>query len=591
MRSYSHRALALFLACTTACAVATRSGRTRAAERTGDGPQTDVRVPQSEQSRTGIRSGRSALEARIQAVLHRPEFRSARWGMKFYSPDTKEVIYSLNSDQLFNPASSMKVFTTGTAFTALGADYRFHTPVYRTGPVEDGVLKGDLVLVASGDLLLGGRVQRDGTLALPERDHTYDMSTEAVPVSADPLRSVTEIAQQIAAQGIRRVEGRVLVDGSLFREGKGEAGGTGEVVISPMMINDNLVDVMVGPGSRAGEAGRLRVSPETTYVRIINKTRTTTAARPALGGMRPMGPGALRLIDDVTNADGSHTVTLTGDVPLGSRPVLCAYRVPEPVRFAQMLLAEALRAKGVSARADLLAQPDYGALAASYRPENRVAELVSPPLFDEVKPMLKLSSNPHTLEFPYLVGAIAGHDKENARKAGRELQKKLFEKAGVSRAHLGGGELGTDRYSADAFISFLTYMSQQPWFSQYRQALPILGKDGTVAKVLAGSPAAGHVYAKTGTALWMVSTSEKAEAPKAGGPAGRRLVMADSPTNGVNIVKALAGYIELPDGRFVVFAEFLEQNGLSTFRGFDPFDQVMGELVGLVYDSLAARSR
>lgn len=419
--------------------------------------------------------------------------------MKFYSRDANEVVYTLNADQLFNPASAMKVFVAGTAFSALGADYRFHTPVYRTGPVENGVLRGDLVLVASGDLLLGGRVLPDGTLALPERDHTYDMSPGAVPVSADPLRSIHDLVEQIAAHGIRRVEGRVLVDASLFREAKGEAGGTGQVVISPIMINDNLVDVVVQPASRVGDAGSVRVAPETAYVKIINKTRTTAAAAKApVAMMRMMGPGSLRLTDDVTNADGSHTVTLTGDISLGSRPVLCAYRVPEPVRFAEMLLVEVLVARGISARADLLTRTDEGALVAFYRPKNRVAELVSPPLSDEVKPMLKLSSNPQTLHFPYLVGAIAGHEKQNARQAGKEIQQKLFEKAGVVRGFRLGGELGMDRYSADAFIRFLTYMSHQPWFPQYLHALPIMGKDGSVAKVQAGTPAAGHVYAKTG---------------------------------------------------------------------------------------------
>jgi serine-type D-Ala-D-Ala carboxypeptidase/endopeptidase (penicillin-binding protein 4) len=445
-----------------------------------------------------------ALDVRIQEILRRPEFRNARWGMKFYSPDANEVVYALNADQLFNPASAMKVFVAGTAFSALGADYRFHTSVYRTGPVENGVLRGDLVLVASGDLLLGGRVLRDGTLALPERDHTYDMSPGAVPVSADPLRSIHDLVEQIAAHGIRRVEGRVLVDASLFREAKGEAGGTGQVVISPIMINDNLVDVVVRPASRVGDAGSVRVAPETAYVKIVNKTRTTAAAAgTAVVLMRRMGPGALQFTDDVTNADGSHTVNLTGDIALGSRPVLCAYRVPEPVRFAEMLLVEALVARGISARVDLLTRTDEGALAAFYRPENRVAELVSPPLSDEVKPMLKLSSNPQTLHFAYLVGAIAGHEKQNARQAGQEIQQKLFEKAGVSRGVKQGGELGMDRYSADAFITFLTYMSHQPWFAQYLHALPILGKDGTVAKVQAGTPAAGHVW-RTGSGPFRV---------------------------------------------------------------------------------------
>src|SRR5262245_33243925 len=98
------------------------------------------------------------LPGRIQQIIDRPEFAKARWGMSFYYPDTKETAYTLSSSELFRPASAVKVFTEAAMFSALGPDYRFRTPVYRTGPIEGGVLKGDLVLVASGDLLLGGRM-------------------------------------------------------------------------------------------------------------------------------------------------------------------------------------------------------------------------------------------------------------------------------------------------------------------------------------------------------------------------------------------------------------------------------------------------
>jgi serine-type D-Ala-D-Ala carboxypeptidase/endopeptidase (penicillin-binding protein 4) len=517
--------------------------------------------------------GSLKLEARIQEIMLRPEYRNARWGMKFYSPNTKQVIYSINSDQLFQPASAVKVFVAATAFSALGLDYRFHTPVYRTGPVVDGVLKGDMVLVAGGDLLLGGRIQPDGTLALPEPDHTYDMHPDAVPVPGDPLRSIREIAAQVAARGIKRVEGRVLVDASLFREAKGEAGGTGKFTVSPITINDNLVDVMVTPGSREGEPGTLRISPETSYVKVINQTKTTAASAAPTSGMPQMGPGALRFGDDVTNADGTQTVTLTGNVSLGSRPALRAYRIPEPVRFAQSVLAEALREKGISAEVDLLATPDYQTLSTFYTPENRVAEQVSPPLSEQVKVMLKISSNPHTVHFPYLVGAIAGRDKETAKKTGNEFQKKLFEKAGLIPA--GGNSEGDfgEKYSAESFIKFLTYMSQQPYFPKYLAALPIMGKDGSLAHVQANSPAVGHVYAKTGTGMSM------------------RLIAGNSgpAKNAMQVVKALAGFIELPDRRFIVFAVFLEFENQSGLKGVEQLNEVMGEITSVVYESLVSR--
>src|SRR4029077_21185234 len=115
----------------------------------------------------------SALAQRIQMVISRPEFAHANFGIEFYSLDTGKVIYSLNSDKLFVPASTTKILTEGTLLAKLGADYRFHARVYRTGPVDKhGALKGDLILVASGDPNLSNRIQSDGTLAFVDEDHS-----------------------------------------------------------------------------------------------------------------------------------------------------------------------------------------------------------------------------------------------------------------------------------------------------------------------------------------------------------------------------------------------------------------------------------
>jgi D-alanyl-D-alanine carboxypeptidase/D-alanyl-D-alanine-endopeptidase (penicillin-binding protein 4) len=95
------------------------------------------------------------VREQIQEVMARPEFHDARWGAAFYDPDTGEMLYALNADVFFNPASAMKLFTAGMVYESLGAGYRFRTLVYRTGAIEDGVLKGDVVLRASGDLLPG----------------------------------------------------------------------------------------------------------------------------------------------------------------------------------------------------------------------------------------------------------------------------------------------------------------------------------------------------------------------------------------------------------------------------------------------------
>src|SRR5438552_13604070 len=185
----------------------------------------------------------STLAPRIQSIMDRPEFRHAIFGIEFYSLDAGKPIYSINADKLFTPGSTTKLLTEGTALALLGADFRFHTRVYRTSPVNaDGVI-ADLVLVASGDPNLSGRIKADGTLAFENEDHYYDGDPNTRAVPGDPLLVIRELAQQIADKGIKKILGRVIVDAGMFREGARELG-TG-VVMSPVVVNDNIIDVVV----------------------------------------------------------------------------------------------------------------------------------------------------------------------------------------------------------------------------------------------------------------------------------------------------------------------------------------------------------
>ncbi len=52
------------------------------------------------------------------------------------------------------PASVAKALTALYALDVLGPDYRFETTLMADGPIENGVLKGDLILVGGGDPLL-----------------------------------------------------------------------------------------------------------------------------------------------------------------------------------------------------------------------------------------------------------------------------------------------------------------------------------------------------------------------------------------------------------------------------------------------------
>ncbi|MBO9445517.1 D-alanyl-D-alanine carboxypeptidase/D-alanyl-D-alanine-endopeptidase [Ruegeria sp. R14_0] len=67
---------------------------------------------------------------------------------------TGAALEAFGGDQGLPPASVGKALTALYALDVLGADYRFETVLMADGPIENGIIKGDLILVGGGDPLL-----------------------------------------------------------------------------------------------------------------------------------------------------------------------------------------------------------------------------------------------------------------------------------------------------------------------------------------------------------------------------------------------------------------------------------------------------
>jgi D-alanyl-D-alanine carboxypeptidase len=520
----------------------------------------------------------STLATRIDAVTTRPEYQHASFGIEVYSLDEDKVLYALNPQQLFTPGSTTKLLTEGTALELLGADYRFHTRVYRTGPImPDGTLNGDLILVASGDPNLSGRIQPDGSLAFQNEDHSYDGSPDTKAVSGDPLLVIHELAAQVAAKGIKHISGRILVDAKLFPEGAHE-GGT-QVVISPLAVNDNIVDITISPGAAEGAAANVNSSPATGYVTFVNHTSTGDANSKA----------DIQFATASTNPDGNNTVTINGSFPLGKQPILYAYDVPVPSRFAQATFTEALREKGILATSpatvpatapatvaqstngpEAAGKPDYTSPSPAYTAENLVAEHISPPLSEEIKVTLKVSQNLHASMTPFLLGAILSHNTKDFDQAGFDLERQLLQKAGLdlSGASQGDGAGGAESafFTPDFMVHYLAFMSHQKDFAIFKNALPVLGRDGTLWNIQVDSPAAGHVFAKTGTYGTFDALNKK-------------LMLTG---------KGLAGYTTTSDGHHLAFAIYVNRVSLPLDDPDGPqkiVGEALGEIAGAIYSS------
>lgn len=466
-----------------------------------------------------------SLDSKIAAILNRPEFQHALFGIEVYSLSDNRVLYALNEHKLFVPGSVTKLITEGVTMELLGADYRFRTSIYRTGPLsKDGVLRGDLVLVASGDPNLSNRVRSADALAFENEDHAYGHILEAKLVPGDPLQVIRDLAKQVAAKGVRRIEGRILVDVSLFPEGTRE-GGSG-VVISPVSVNDNVIDVIVTPGRSPGSVASLQSSTVTKYATFHNEVRTESTDSAAEIEFIPS-----------KNSDGTLSVRVRGTLPAGKAPRPFPFAVPVPSKFAQVLLSESLRQAGVEISDNSLSDtPNWKTLAAFYKGENQLAEHISPPLREDVKVTLKVSQNLHAAMKPYLLGALLAKEHDGALAAGFKQERMFLQRMNleVLAAAQSDGAGGSSYFTPDFIVKFLAFMTRQKNFRYFHDALPILGRDGTLWDTQRDSPAAGRLRAKTGTHV----TGD--------------LLNEQYMVNG----KGLAGYLETKNGKHLIVAIF-----------------------------------
>ena len=91
------------------------------------------------------------LAEALDAILASPTFGRASVSVVVRSLDTGETLFRRNGQTWLVPASTMKVLTAVAAAERLGWQYRFETRLVATGPIVNGTIDGDLLVVGTGD--------------------------------------------------------------------------------------------------------------------------------------------------------------------------------------------------------------------------------------------------------------------------------------------------------------------------------------------------------------------------------------------------------------------------------------------------------
>lgn len=488
----------------------------------------------------------SPFEEKMAEITHAPQYNHTSWGIIVVDPSSGTPLYEHNADKLFLPGSTAKLFSSAAILEALGPEYRFVTPVYVVGTIgSSGELDGILVLVASGDLTMGGRTRPEDTIEYTNIDHGDANALEgAILTATHPCAGLDALASQVKGSGIRKVSD-VVIDDRLF-----ETANQWDPVLSPIVINDNLVDIMIVPGV-PGTPPTLAMRPETSAYILDNRVAT--------------GPAGSPLSIAITEEPGG-TIVVSGIVAADAGQVNQTYSVRDPAAYARTLFIEALKRQGIEVTAQANGDnpgeklPGKGRYAGSLK----VAELTSPPLIEDVTLTLKVSQNLHANSYIMLLAAVSNGTGfyDGMKEEGRILSSLGLDTTAVSLGD-GAGGVSEDRISPGAAAHLLTIMHTSPYAEKFVRAQPILGVDGSLATSCSyDNPACGHVYAKTGTSINYDPMNDRA----------------------ILFAKSLAGYMDAKSGKRLVFAVYANNVPISSLDDMMAVGEDLGSIAGLIYE-------
>jgi D-alanyl-D-alanine carboxypeptidase/D-alanyl-D-alanine-endopeptidase (penicillin-binding protein 4) len=469
---------------------------------------------------------------RAETLLAASPSSKGDWGLLIVDAETGETLFEKNVDGYFVPASNMKLFTTALALAKLGPDYKFHTTLETRGTISpDGTLSGDVVLVGRGDPNLSNR------------KFPYELREE---FDGPPEKVLIELADALAARGVKEISGDVIGDDSYFpRERYPNGWEIDDMVweygaaISSIVVDDNTVALTLTPGEKMRDPVLASVAPLTPDF-VLQNDVTTSA---------PEVKSDLTL----TREPGANLVVVRGTLPAKSAPHKLVLAIEEPALNAASLLAGLLPERGVKLdgkiRAVHVADTDA-------TPRTILAEHVSVPLGDSVKLINKISQNLHTEML--LRTAARQNGLWSTPEEMLKTPQDFYAAAGIAPDDViqtdGSGLSRHDLVTPRAIVTLLKYAQGQTWFAPYYQSLPVAGIDGSLQDRMKATVAAGRIHAKTGS---------------------------------VEHVRTLSGFAETPSGRRLIFS-FLSNN--QGGRNHEAADALNGLCVAMIeeFDEAAA---
>lgn len=354
---------------------------------------------------------------------------------------TGNVLAEYGADRPMCPASIMKAVTSASVMSLYDPDRCFSTGVRASGEISDGVLNGDIIIEASGDPTLGSSF--------------FD--------APDALRD--SIIISLHAKGIDSISGTIRIDGSAIPDPSYPPGWGNDDYMWPygaMLRGFNWRDnryTLYLPSRR--------VEPYIPGLKIdfrrTKRGRMGYDSKPPLTSVKAWGRPAAK----------------------GSEVELA---MPSPAEAFIHYIKSALAESGIGMGEAVIGTSEHSL---------HLTSVLSPDFPSILQSLMFRSDN------LFAEGMLRTIAPREPRDTAVSRVKDLWQQRGADTDSVtiidGSGLSRLNRVTPWFMADVLTWMARSSFAKEYASLFPKVGRDGTVKRLLAGTPLEGRMALKTGS--------------------------------------------------------------------------------------------
>ena len=404
------------------------------------------------------------LEKAFNNLLADEQTKHAITSLCVLDANTGKVLFAKNEQIGLATASTLKTITAATAFSILGKDFQFQTTLGYSGNITpDGTLKGNLIIVGSGDPTLGS--------------WRYQNKENAV---------LTQWVTAIKAAGIKKIEGSIIGDDRIFGTQTTPEGWVWQDIgnyygagTSGLAWRENQFDIHLKPGaSTADDVKIIKSVPETPHIQIVNELKT---------GASGSGDRTYAFLPPYSNV-----AYLRGTWGIGIGKSGISVALPDPAFDCAYRLQDTLKRLGISTSQQATTARLIELNKQSIPTITQKINTISSPALSEISYwFLKKSVNLYGETLLKTIALKSG--KLATTSKGAETEINFWSAKGIDKSALniidGSGLSPGDRVTTSAMANVLFQIQKENWFPDFYKGLPEYNgmkiKSGTINDVSA----------------------------------------------------------------------------------------------------------